>query len=95
MHLWQDRLQSGRNVGHPAVDGTDRKRLSDDSKASVVAVVYFFGVFLKETRSSMHLPMWLYIVQYGFPVLRNVPVPVPKSSVFFIAILPYHCTYIF
>jgi hypothetical protein len=43
----------------------------------------------------MHLPMWLYIVQYGFPVLRNVPVPVPKSSVFFIAILPYHCTYIF
>lgn len=37
MHLWLGLLRSGKNAARPAADGTGRKRLSNDSKASGAA----------------------------------------------------------
>ena len=50
MHLWQDLLRSERNVARPAVDGTGRKRLSDDSEASEVVARHLVRACCRATR---------------------------------------------
>ena len=50
MLLWRDLLRSERNAGRPAVDGTDRKRLSDDSKAFEAAAQHPVRAYCRVTR---------------------------------------------